>query len=119
MPILVLLNNFAHDFSAAGWIFGTVLLWSIMKKKQVSGDALRVINEILKTVLNLMRICFIGIILFGVIRAMAYTKFEWNEAAGSGQVTLLIVKHILFLGIVVPGCIAYLKARKMSQAGVQ
>jgi hypothetical protein len=33
-----------------------------------------------------MRLSLGGIIVFGIIRALAYKTFEWNAAAGEGQV---------------------------------
>lgn len=110
MAILVLLNNFLHDFSAAGWLFGTVLLWSILRKKISDGDKGIVISEILKTVLMLMRFSFAGIVIFGVVRAIAYKSYEWNAAAGQSQVTLLIVKHVILSLIFIFGLIYYIKA---------
>lgn len=112
MEILVLLNNFLHDFSAAGWLFGTVLLWSILRKKISDGDKGIVISEILKTVLMLMRFSFAGIVIFGVIRAIAYKSYEWNAAAGQSQITLLIVKHVILSLIFIFGLIYYCKATR-------
>jgi len=57
-----------------------------------------------------MRISLAGIIIFGIIRALAYKTHEWNNAAGQSQVTMLIVKHIIFAGIFVPGVVLYMKA---------
>ena len=31
MALIILLNNFLHDFSAAGWLFCTFLLWKLLK----------------------------------------------------------------------------------------
>ncbi len=113
MALLVLLNNFLHDFSAAGWIFLTVLLWLFLRKKDKTAENSRIIVEMLKPHLLLMQINLIGIILFGSIRAYAYKKYEWNSAAGESQITLLIVKHVLFFGTVVWGFVCYAKAKKV------
>lgn len=112
MALLILLNNFLHDFSAAGWLVGTVLLWSIFKKGVPPIDDGGTVTGILKTILILMRVSLIGIIIFGLARAFAYKTYEWNEAAGQGQVTLLIVKHIVFTAIFVPGLVYYIRTAK-------
>jgi uncharacterized membrane protein len=106
------LNNFLHDFSAAGWLFGTVLLWSILRKTNLNGDRGIVIVDILKTVLMLMRFSFAGIVIFGVLRAIAYKSYEWNAAAGQSQVTLLIVKHVILSLIFVFGLVYYIRAKR-------
>jgi uncharacterized membrane protein len=107
------LNNFLHDFSAAGWLFGTVLLWSILRKEMPNSDRGIPIVDILKTVLLLMRFSFAGIVIFGVLRAIAYKSYEWNAAAGQSQVTLLIVKHVLFTLIFTVGLVYYIKTKKL------
>jgi hypothetical protein len=59
-----------------------------------------------------MRISFLGIVVFGVLRLLAYRKYEWNEAAGQDQVSLLIAKHIVFTLIFLFGLVYYLRATK-------
>lgn len=113
MAILVLLNNFLHDFSAAGWLFCTVILWSMLRKEIPGSDAGKIVIDTIKTILLLMRLSLGGIVVFGIIRALAYKTYEWNTAAGQGQVTLLIVKHILLLGIFIIGVVYYTRARKI------
>lgn len=110
MAILVLLNNFAHDFSAAGWLFCTVVLWSILRRETAGEPA---VVEIIKTILVLMKVSLFGIIVFGIFRALAYKTYEWNAAAGDSQVTLLIVKHVILLGIFIIGVVYYARARKV------
>ncbi len=112
MAILVLLNNFLHDFSAAGWIVGAILLWSILRKEIPDGDRGIAIVDILKTVLLLMKFSFAGIVIFGLIRTIAYKSYEWNAAAGQSQVTLLIVKHVILSLIFIFGLVYYIKATR-------
>ena len=113
LALLILLNNFLHDFSAAGWLFGSILLWTILKERLEFESSTDFGNSMIKTVLLLMNISLAGIVVFGVVRAIAYKSFEWSVEAGNGQVTLLIVKHILFTVIFVVGLIQYLKALKI------
>jgi hypothetical protein len=113
MAILILLNNFLHDFSAAGWLFCTVILWSMLRKKILVRDAGMIVIDTIKKILVLMRLSLGGIVVFGIIRALAYKSYEWNAAAGEGQVTLLIVKHILLLGVFIIGVIYYTRAKKI------
>jgi uncharacterized membrane protein len=112
MAILILLNNFLHDFSAAGWLFGSVLLWSILRNNVPDQGAGKQIADILKTILLLMKLSLGGIVLFGIIRAVAYSQYEWNVAAGDSQVTLLIVKHVILTAVFVLGVVYYTRAGK-------
>jgi len=113
LAILILLNNFMHDFSAAGWLFGSVLLWSMMRKEISNPGAGKFLADSLKTVLFLMRLSFAGIVVFGIVRTLAYKTYEWNAAAGQSQLTLLIVKHVILTGVFVVGLIYYIRARKL------
>ena len=110
MAILILLNNFLHDFSAAGWLFGSVLLWSILRNNVPDQGAGKQIADILKTIILLMKLSLGGIVLFGIIRAVAYSQYEWNVAAGDSQVTLLIVKHVILTAVFVLGIVYYTRA---------
>jgi putative copper export protein len=113
LALLILLNNFLHDFSAAGWLFGSILLWTILKERLEFESSTDFAKCMINTVLLLMNISVAGIVVFGVVRAIAYKSFEWSVEAGNGQVSLLIVKHILFTVIFVVGLIQYLKALKI------
>jgi hypothetical protein len=118
LAILVLLNNFLHDFSAAGWLFGSVLLWSMMRKDISNPAAGRFIADSLKTVLFLMRLSLAGIVVFGIVRTLAYKTYEWNAAAGQSQITLLIIKHVILTGVFAVGLICYIRARKLVREAV-
>lgn len=118
MAILILLNNFLHDFSAAGWLFGSVLLYLSMKGKDPNNFASKELVDVFKTVILLMKISLVGIVVFGVVRLLAYKSFEWSEAAGQSQVTLLIVKHVIFTVIFIYGLIYYLKARRIVRKNI-
>jgi TRAP-type mannitol/chloroaromatic compound transport system permease small subunit len=113
LALWILLNNFLHDFSAAGWLFGSILLGAILKKRSQFENSSGFANSMMKTVLFLMNISVAGIVVFGIIRAVAYKSFEWSVEAGNGQLTLLVVKHVIFTVIFIAGLIQYLKALKI------
>ena len=113
MALIILLNNFFHDFSAAGWLFGSIILWSILKKLPEDDNLSEIVVSIIKTTLNLMKFSIAGIIIFGIVRALAYKQYEWSAAAGQSQVTLLIVKHVLFTVIFFLGLVYFLRAGKL------
>ncbi len=113
MSTLLLLNNFLHDFSAAGWIFSSVLLWRILKKTAALDTVDKTLIDTVKTIILLMNISLGGIIVLGLVRALVYRSFEWNEAAGQSQITLLIVKHLVLTVIFVFGLVYYIRAYRL------
>jgi hypothetical protein len=68
------------------------------------------IIKMLKITILLMRLSFAGIIIFGIIRAIAYKQYEWSQLAGQSQITLLLVKHIILSLAFVFGLVYYIKA---------
>jgi len=113
LAVLVLLNNFLHDFSAAGWLFGSVLIWTILRGESTGDRPDKAVIPVMKTILLLMRLSFAGIVIFGIVRIIAYKTYEWDQAAGRSQITLLIVKHIILALIFVVGLVYYLRARRL------
>ena len=109
---LVLLNNFLHDFSAAGWIFCTVLLWVFLRNNNPQDSISSDTKNLLKITLMLMRLSLAGIVIFGIIRALAYKTYEWSAAAGEGQIWLLIIKHIILAVVFFAGVKLYIKIKK-------
>jgi phage shock protein PspC (stress-responsive transcriptional regulator) len=71
------------------------------------------IIKILKIIILLMRLSFAGIIVFGIIRTITYRQYEWNQLAGQGQITLLLVKHIILTMAFIFGLVYYFKASSL------
>ena len=115
--LLVLLNNFMHDFSAAGWLFGTVILWVVVKNQKKGDRPHPTVVAVTTVTRRLMLYCLGGIVGFGVIRLLAYKQYEWSAAAGDAQVTLLIVKHILLTAIFFWGVVFFRKSRHIVLEG--
>ena len=113
MALLVLLNNFMHDFSAAGWLFGSVILWALLRKAEPDSKNEPILIDILKLDMFLMRLSLVGIVVFGLVRTLAYKTYEWNPQAGDGQIDLLIIKHILLTFVFAYGVWFYFKAKKL------
>ena len=112
MGSLVLLNNFLHDFSAAAWLVGAVVAHIVLKHAGRGTDPGDALPRVLKTVLLMMRLSVLGIVVCGLLRALAYSRYEWSEAAGHSQVWLLAVKHIVFTAVFGLGCIPYVRAAR-------
>lgn len=118
MALAVLLNNFMHDFSAAGWIFCTVILMLTAKYElPADRDGRVMIAAILKRILLLMRLSVIGIVGFGIVRAIAYRQYEWSAAAGDDQIVMLAIKHVLLAAVFFVGVVYYRKTIRMIRGG--
>ncbi len=112
MALLVLLNNFMHDFCAAGWIFGGVTVAMLMRKQTAGAPAGGTVTALV-TLRYLMRLSLAGIVVFGIVRTLAYRSYEWVDAAGQQQVVLLVVKHILLTLVFLVGLRSYIMSGRL------
>ena len=102
VDVLIVLNNFIHDLSAAMWFCGTCTMVYIVSEGQhfPGQDQSRFVQVLYRKVLRLTHISLAIVFIGGIVRAFAFSKYEWMPAMGREQVTLLIVKHILLFAIV-------------------
>ena len=105
VDILIILNNFFHDLAAAMWFCGTLCL--LLLYRQAGSTAVAVGRQLIRNLFFKFRqvtnLSMAVVLLGGVVRALNYQQYEWFPALGRGQVTLLVIKHILLLVIVVGG----------------
>ena len=114
IAILVMLNNWFHDFAVAMLFCCLTLLWLIYRKTQQQPDAswLPFARSLAKSMNTVTRVSWAMIIVGGIIRTLAYQNYEWAGAAGSGQVAALALKHVLLVSLIVWGTMIQLRLRK-------
>jgi len=113
---LVMLNNWMHDFSAAGWVVASLLVWWTVRHAPESDDGRRFAVTTVANLLSVMRWSVAGVVGFGVVRALTYRDFEYSEAAGDGQFAVLAAKHVLLTVVFVYGVLWYRKGRNFVRA---
>ena len=76
------------------------------------------VAELVDGMATLTKASLIWIVLGGVVRALAYRDYEWQSAAGNGQVLALVVKHIVLVSTVIAGlALQYDLRRRLRQDG--
>ena len=107
---LIILNNFFHDLAAAMWFCGALMLLFIYRQA-INGEKIEkeFLVALFGKVKKITSISLVIVLAGGVVRAINYQRYEWLPALGRGQVTLLVVKHILLVVIVIGG--VYLQVR--------
>lgn len=101
MGLLVILNNYLHDLATGTWLAANAFQWAMLRRGR--GACSEEMRETLRPVRWVSRIALVWIIVGGVIRAAAYRTYEWSDAAGRGQTSLLIAKHVLLFAMVAAG----------------
>lgn len=100
--LIVMLNNYFHDLAVAVLFCAVVASWFLWQELAQEGHTaagLRLVGR-----LSVVAKASLGwIILGGLVRAIAYREYEWASAAGNGQITALILKHVLLGTLVLAG----------------
>ena len=114
LAILVMLNNWFHDFAVAMLFCSLILLKLIYRRTQAepTADWIPFARSLATSFNKVTKLCWAMLILGGIVRTIAYEKFEWEEAAGSGQVLALSLKHVLLVSLVIWGTIIQLRLKK-------
>jgi len=112
--IFVILNNLFHDFAVA-LLFASLLVLNVIYRRMQEPDRSSwnpLARSLASTFNKVIYACWAAIILGGIVRTLAYERFEWSEAAGRGQITALVVKHVILIALVVWGTYIQVRLRK-------
>lgn len=102
LGILLMMNNYFHDVATALLAVSAFVLYAIVRvEEKVDAPAGRLFFLCTyDKMVGFFRFGLWWIFLGGIPRVLFYTRFEWSNAAGKGQVPALAVKHILMAGLV-------------------
>ena len=111
--IVILLSNYFHDLAVA-MLFSAMLCGWLLERRLSEGGLLSgpIAREIHRVSRHVAVGALVWIVLGGIIRTVTYRQFEWSEAAGRGQVTALVVKHVVLVGITLLGLIWLIRGRE-------
>ncbi len=108
MGILIVINNFFHDF-AAGILLGNIAL-TLFIRNEIKEVPL--LFRVLRKQLMISYFALIVIVIGGTIRTILYGRYEWINEAGIVQTYVLIIKHFVIGGIGISGVYYQLKLKK-------
>ncbi|GAB4265751.1 MAG: hypothetical protein Kow00122_20630 [Thermoleophilia bacterium] len=137
MGVLIVLNNYLHDLATGTWLTAGVFQWALLRRAPgtrrpaavVGGNAPAATGRpaaagrpevlgALRTARWVARMALGWILVGGVVRAAAFRRYEWSDAAGRGQLPLLAAKHALLGGAVLAALRVERKARRAWQETV-
>ncbi len=113
--VVLMMNNYLHDVATALLAASAVALWAMLHVYEEcprGPDAARYFLEIHRRMARLARFSLAWIVLGGIPRTVYYTRFEWANAAGKGQVPALVVKHVIAFSLVVAGAHLWIRVRR-------
>lgn len=119
LAIFVMLNNWFHDFSVAMLACGLICLHIIHRRVSEPANMawLPFARSLAASFNKIVYVCWAALIVLGIVRTLAYRSFEWDEAAGSGQITALVLKHLLLVSLVLWGTVSQLRLRRLLREG--
>ena len=113
IPILVMLNNYLHDFATAMVVVTSYAMFLMVRYAEKEGaDVKRMVLRLYPKMLHLAAGSFIFLLFAGVIRTFTFREYEWLEAAGKGQVYVLVIKHILLFSLFGYGLYLWIRVHK-------
>ena len=110
--ILLMISNYFHDLATALMASNILVVYFLGKFLDDNTDKDEKIRNVFNKLSKVTYGAFAYIIVFGAVRAYYFMDFEWNPAVGKGQVTALVIKHILLVTLTVFGLIVHSKYRK-------
>jgi uncharacterized membrane protein len=122
MGVLIIMNNYLHDLASAVLLSSAVLGFIFLKevKKRNSEETLAFFIASYHQLTYLAVGSLVWIILGGIIRTLAFTKYEWQPAVGANLVIALVFKHIIIFTAVFFGIYLWRKfgqeVRRLKQA---
>jgi hypothetical protein len=112
LGVFIMMNNYFHDVATALLAASGFVLWFMVKRYDTSAktkETTEYFLRIYKSTTKFAKFSLLWIIIGGIPRTMFYKDFEWANAAGKGQITALIVKHILAFSFVGLGAYLWIK----------
>ncbi len=116
--ILLMLNNYFHDFATAIFVVTTLGMLLIVRyvEKRGGRDLEEMVLAIYPKMVHLAGGSVIFLFFAGVIRTFTFKDFEWNSAVEHGQVSALMAKHVLLFVLFAYGVYLWIKVyRKVKE----
>ncbi|UCC79570.1 MAG: hypothetical protein JSW64_15100 [Candidatus Zixiibacteriota bacterium] len=110
--ILLMISNYFHDLAVAllaANIFAVYITGRFLDRNPVKD---KIVPRLFKKLALVTYAAFAYIIIGGAVRAYNFMDFEWNPAVGKGQVTALIIKHIILFTVTAFGIIGHIRYHK-------
>lgn len=112
--ILIIMNNYLHDLATALLVISTGLLFVMARgvEERSSDEVIHFFIAAYEKLTYLAIGSLIWIILGGIVRTLAFRKYDWPNAVSKGIVPALIAKHIIIFTAVFIGLYFWVKLRK-------
>jgi hypothetical protein len=116
MAVLVMLNNYLHDLATAVFAVSALAAYLVLRSA-AANEAPVALRPVAAGLVRVGLVALVWTLAGGVVRALAYTRYEWMEAAGRAQIPALVVKHVILVSLVIAGLIVLWRAHRTLACG--
>lgn len=112
--VVIMMSNYLHDL-ATGLLFGSIVAYFLAAKvvsAQFAGTSESQKEARIALYLRLRPVvvgALAAVLLLGIPRMIFYDDYEWLPAAGRGQITALVLKHIVLVSVTLFSLIAFFR----------
>jgi len=101
--ILIMIVNYFHDLAVGTLAAAVFMIYLLGRYLDNHPEKDIDLSAIIRKFSLLSYGALAYIILGGAVRSWFFMEFEWNPAVGRGQITALVVKHIVLVVLTVVG----------------
>ncbi len=119
MQELLELNRYMHDFTAAMWVCGSILIWLLCREARrldVQAESVRVLLRLAGKISLITIPSLLIALASGGVRAVTFKRYEYAGEITTPLITMLVIKHVLFALFVTWGVWMHVRYRKLSAA---
>jgi len=113
--ILVMLSNYMHDLATAVFAVSAVTAY-LLRRSLAMRAAPATVQPLVRGIVRLGFFSLACTLALGFVRGLTYRKYEWVEAAGRDQVTVLVIKHIMLVCLVIAGIVFLYRLHRLGPA---
>ncbi len=109
MAIFIMISNYFHDLAVALLASNILVIYFLGRYLDKNGVKEKIIPALFNKLSVVSYIVLGYILLGGALRAYFFMEYEWNPAVGKGQITALVIKHIILFLVTAYGIAVHLK----------
>lgn len=112
--VLIMLNNYFHDFATALMVVSAYGMFLILNRANAS-NSLELKELSVHLYPKMVHVCGASIVFLffaGIVRSFTFMDYEYSNAIAHGQITALVIKHVLLLVLFFFGINLWIKVHK-------
>lgn len=107
--IALMISNYLHDLSVALLASNIFVIYLLGRYLDKHPHRTPMTAGTFKKLSRITYVALAYILAGGALRAYYFVDFEWHPAVGRGQITALVIKHVLLFVLTIFGILAHIR----------